>query len=524
MFLQAYADDLALIIAASSQKNLEVTVSASLDLLYSHLQNLNLQVASEKTLAVVFRGTQNKNRQKRGLATLKRTPIFKLNNRTIRTVDSLKDLGIFIDNQFNWNDHITFLRSKMLGIIKNFHSVTVPNWGTGVSLLKHWYLTVIQPSLLFGAAVWGGSFTKKQINTLHSIQRIALLKISKGYRTCPTDALNVILGFPPLHVVANGLFIKFQIWNKRSNDYDFIDTNNLDFYIKINNLNLNQKVIEFPELICDADYDIYTDSSGTDGSIAASVCIFNKNLLFDSYKFKLDNYNSVFQAELAAINFAAGWALENNFKINIFSDSLSSIEVLKKSNSKSNYINQIKNNMFKAIGSVGLSWVKAHAGIPGNELADQFAKEATINGEFLPFPAPYSFLKKFINNFIFKNWQRHWEASKNDVRVREFIPSVDYSLVTHSRSLLFFITGHGPFPAYLHRFKILNSPNCVCGSLGDADHFAFDCIHTQEFHFTKPSLSNKPFWFRSVLKNQMSLSRLDRVCTISNVICNNLKV
>ncbi|GBN50436.1 Putative protein in type-1 retrotransposable element R1DM [Araneus ventricosus] len=209
MILQAYADDLALIIAASSRKNLEVTVSASLDLLYSHLQNLNLQVASEKTLAVVFRGTQNKNRQKRGLATLKRTPIFKLNNRTIRTVDSLKYLGIFIDNQFNWNDHITFLRSKMLGIIKNFHSVTGPNWGTGVSLLKHWYLTVIQPSLLFGAAVWGGSFTKKQINTLHSIQRIALLKISKGYRTCPTDALNVILGFPPLHVVANGLFIKF---------------------------------------------------------------------------------------------------------------------------------------------------------------------------------------------------------------------------------------------------------------------------------------------------------------------------
>ncbi|GBM81113.1 hypothetical protein AVEN_109152-1 [Araneus ventricosus] len=270
MFLQAYADDLALIIAASSRKNLEVTVSASLDLLYSHLQNLNLQVASEKTLAVVFRGTQNKNRQKRGLATLKRTPIFKLNNRTIRTVDSLKYLGIFIDNQFNWNDDITFLRSKMLDIIKNFHSVTGPNWGTGVSLLKHWYLTVIQPSLLFGAAVWGGSFTKKQINTLHSIQRIALLKISKGYRTCPTDALNVILGFPPLHVGANGLFIKFQIWNKRSNDYDFIDTNNLDFYIKINNLNLNQRVIEFPELICDADYDIYTDGSGIDGSIGAS--------------------------------------------------------------------------------------------------------------------------------------------------------------------------------------------------------------------------------------------------------------
>ncbi|GBN58465.1 hypothetical protein AVEN_187343-1 [Araneus ventricosus] len=182
----------------------------------------------------------------------------------------------------------------------------------------------------------------------------------------------------------------------------------------------------------DADFVVYTDGSGIDVNVGASVCIFKNNILFNSFKFKLASFNSVFQAELAAINFAAGWVLENSYKINIFTDSLSSIEILKKSSSKLNYIHQIKNNMFRAIGSVGLSWVKAHADIPGNKLADQFAKAATTKGESLLLPAPYSYLKKFITTYILKNWQRDWEESKSGIRVKEFAPLADSTLLTHN--------------------------------------------------------------------------------------------
>ncbi|GBM30820.1 hypothetical protein AVEN_52613-1 [Araneus ventricosus] len=287
----------------------------------------------------------------------------------MRTVDSLKYLGIIIDNQFSWLVHISHLHKKVYNLLKSFNSITGPNWGTSVSPVKHWYTTVIQPSLLFGSAVWGGSFTQQQILTLHTVQRVALLKIAKAYRTCPTNALNVFLGIPLLHVVANGLYVKFQIWFKRNNSYDFIKAHSIDHFIKISSINLKYRVIEFPVSVENADYDVYTD--GIDGNVGAAVCVFKDNVLVNSFMFKLSSFSSVFQAELAAINFAAGWALENGYKINIFSDSLSSIQILKKSNSKSFYINDIKNNMFHAPGSVGLSWVKTHAGILGNELVDQ---------------------------------------------------------------------------------------------------------------------------------------------------------
>ncbi|GBL73961.1 hypothetical protein AVEN_26178-1, partial [Araneus ventricosus] len=134
-------------------------------------------------------------------------------------------------------------------------------------------------------------------------------------------------------------------------------------------------------------------------------------------------HNSVFQAELAAIHCAANWAASKNVSINIHTDSLSSIAAIKSASARSSFVNNIKQDLVKIEHLVGLSWVKVHVGIQGNELADQQAKLATTTGVDTIIPAPRSYVKRILNKLMIKEWNDYWRQynSTSGARVREYL-------------------------------------------------------------------------------------------------------
>ncbi|GBL80187.1 hypothetical protein AVEN_29163-1 [Araneus ventricosus] len=164
---------------------------------------------------------------------------------------------------------------------------------------------IVEKALLYGAAVWGGALANAQILKLHSSQRM-FLKLSRYYKTTPTNALNVILGIPPLHVIIKSLVTRFNIWKLRLHRHiGLTDPLKLDFYRDIKDIPSNEKnVILEKDFVCD--YVVYTDGSTIDGNVGFSVCIFERNSLLPVHCHKLNIFNSVFQVELAAIYFAAG--------------------------------------------------------------------------------------------------------------------------------------------------------------------------------------------------------------------------
>ncbi|GBN60682.1 hypothetical protein AVEN_5644-1 [Araneus ventricosus] len=393
------------------------------------------------------------------------------------------------------------------------------------NILKIWYSTVIEKALLYGASIWGGALTKPHISRLHSFQLVFLLRFTRAYKTTSTNVLNVLTGIPPLHITAKAEFCKFQIWVRRSPSYNHIINNiPLDYNINIRNIPSEQKSIVLPSTIQEADFEVYTDGSRIDNGTGLAVYTFQQNDNVSNFLFKLNSYNSVFQAELEAIHFACNWALQNNYKINIHTDSLSSILAIQSANSRSGFVYSVKQGIFKARHLVGLSWVKAYVGIPGNEWADQQAKSAINLGIEILIPAPRSFLRRALKQQILNEWNEYFMNynSASGARARDFIDKVDFNFLITNKFLIFFLCGHGPFPFYLNRFKLLDSPSCICGEVGDADHYVVSCSLTKDFHLSRPADAHKKAWFRNTMHNRQAVTKISEAFRISAGICDSL--
>lgn len=164
-------------------------------------------------------------------------------------------------------------------------------------------------------------------------------------------------------------------------DFDsFVLTHPLPVELRILNLNV----------VCGpAEVEIFTDGSGLDGGVGFSVCVFRRGVLCHHEMYRLRHLNSVFQAELLAIFYAVEWAIASDSFVFIYSDSLSCIQALSSVSNKSSVVQNIKNYLGRHVLKFCIVWVKAHVGVPGNEIADQFARDATVLGSPVDCPASY---------------------------------------------------------------------------------------------------------------------------------------
>ena len=166
----------------------------------------------------------------------------------------------------------------------------------------------------------------------------------------------------------------------------------------------------------------------------------------------------------------------------ICSDSFSTITALKSLESRDPTIKTIQQLLLKN-RNIKVSWVKAHAGLAGNEIADHLAKDAvnllpTINSPKFPL----SYIKMLSLKEQVKRWQRQWDTDTCSRNFYNVFKKVSVHPKKMNRAQVLLITGHGPFPTYRARFKLKNSSRCRCGEIGSPNHYTSVCPLTYEFH------------------------------------------
>ena len=136
--------------------------------------------------------------------------------------------------------------------------------------------------------------------------------------------------------------------------------------------------------------------------------------------------------------------------------------------------------MSKANWEVNLCWVKAYAGIMGNELADTLAKKAAKN-ESLTVEynrIPKSVVTRQLEEESVTKWQRNWTQTTKGSTTKEYFPNVERlkMKLNLTQNFTAIVTGHGKTKAYLHRFKIIEDPTCTCRkAVQTTDHLIFEC-------------------------------------------------
>ncbi|GBP97782.1 Putative 115 kDa protein in type-1 retrotransposable element R1DM [Eumeta japonica] len=203
---------------------------------------------------------------------------------------------------------------------------------------------------------------------------------------------------------------------------------------------------------------IFTDGSRIEGKVGAALTEWRDGRETWYSTLRLDPFCTVFQAEMVALQRAIRRVKNGkDGLVNIFSDSRSSLEVLAGPKTYHPLAHEARRDISEIVAegrAVRLFWVRAHAGIAGNERADELARRAALTkktaADYDRFPLSYA-------------------------KGGTSVPGPPKTEMTSHLAQT--LTGHGGFSQYLHRFKLKDSPYCACdpAKIQDVLHVLEEC-------------------------------------------------
>ena len=479
--LIAFADDLVVITRGKSALEAE------------NFSNVDIQVIAKwaKHNKICF----NEEKSKSMLITRRKKPdktavnIY-LNSKVLEQVDTLKYLGIIFDKKLTFNHHIQYVTDRCTQLINILGRSAKLAWGLKHEALKTIYKGAILPLLSYAAPVWINALDKEvNCKKYNRAQRLINIKIAKSFRTVSNEALCIINGLTPIVIKIKEIAKEFQ---RREGDNLLLDEP-----VHFRNWPHPADIVEIGEVDDNKMYNIelYTDGSKYENGVGSGVAAFvNKELVHQSC-YKLDSRCSNNQAEQYAIIKALEIAeqlprtINQHKTIALRTDSHITLDSLRNPNNHNNLIEGIRQkirDLSRGNWTVDISWVKAHVGNYGNEVADLLAKQGARSAQQPEFnKIPRSSLIRELRTESKEIWQNEWQSTSKGAETKQYFPSVSQRLSTNlpiSPNLTSMLTGHGKMKTYFSRFHIQEDATCCCnGEPQTVDHIIQHCsILTEE--------------------------------------------
>jgi len=414
----AFADDLLLDIRGESVRAVENYANVELSKITVWSKN-KIIFNKEKSKAMLV--SRRNRREQREIKVY-------LNNKPLEQVIRMKYLCIIIDHKFRFQEHISYAAERCTKLIYSLSKMAKLSWGIKNAAIETIYKGAILPLLTYGAPVWIDAMKYKHNRQKYiRVQRLINIKIAKAYRTTSSEALYVLTGMTPINIKLEEVVKRYI--NKKTVSHTFV----LDSAVELKHWLHPADAVTIIEVAGneEASVQAYTDGSKHGQGVGSGAAIFIGNEIVAQIKLKLDNRCSNNQAEQLAIVKAleAIESLHNKLihprTATIFTDGRVALDSFRNVNNHAYLVEEIRNRVARLLRyewKVTFSWVKAHVGIYGNELADRLAKEAARSkGTSIAFNRiPVSTLCYEAAKEARQKWQDEWTTCTKAATTKQF--------------------------------------------------------------------------------------------------------
>ncbi|KAL0821384.1 hypothetical protein ABMA28_005970 [Loxostege sticticalis] len=425
------------------------------------------------------------------------TPRLSMNGVAIAMSEQIKILGLILDNKLTFNKHIAAQTRKALEIYKQLARAAKINWGLNPEVIRLIYTATVEPIIMYAAAAWAPAANKIGAQKLlNSVQRGFAQKLCKSYRTVSLHSALTLAGILPLDLRIQEAAALYE--TKRGSPLPELGDRETESRVGFaetphpaSHMDIRFECLEDQRQVDRRNVQevrIFTDGSKIEGKVGAALSIWKGESEVRNQKFSLSAYCTVYQAELLAICKATGGVLKGKEKsYGLYSDSRAALETVANHSSLHPLAVESRENLRKAFiqgKDVSLFWIKAHAGLLGNERADDLAKEAALASKRKADydRCPISYAKNIIRSRSILLWNDRYKSGETAAVTKLFFPSAGdaYKIIRKIKPeglLTQVLTGHGGFSQYLHRFKCRESPSCDCDPEKDQTilHLLIEC-------------------------------------------------
>lgn len=343
--IQAFADDFILIIRNKYKDELVASTNEAIKIFNDWTISEHLTINWAKTKVLYL----NRPHNNLGMPISYKLEGLNIGDRVLHTCEHFRYLGVTLHKNGQWIVHCKNQVGRAHEALRSLQYMRNKTWGIKPQFIRLWYKTVIEKILLYAAPIWGNALDYKSINILQACQRHFTVMISRAYATASLAATQVLSGTIPIELMASYEAIIGNVLRLRSEQtLNGITYNPTDYEKDIKVWTIDPaSSIEIKEDTRNTNVHIYTDGSKTEEGTGSAFIRLGQQQASHTWKKKLKNNNSVFQAEQFAILNAIKYGNILNENYTIYSDSMSAIQALNSPFTKNRITNEILSEIKK---------------------------------------------------------------------------------------------------------------------------------------------------------------------------------